>query len=104
MEQLDYEWDTERVVEAKAAAAVLVSMVLGLKVHRGWFLVTALSGGFLLQHALQGWCPSLPLIRRFGVRTAEEIFNEKTALKMKRGDFAEEAGDAVQLLNAAELE
>lgn len=104
VEQLNYEWDTERVIEAKTAAVVLLSSVLGLKCHRAWFLLTAVSGGFLLQHALQGWSPAMPLIRKFGVRTAEEIYNEKTALKMQRGDFAEEAEDASQLLNAAEKE
>ena len=43
---------------------------------------------FLLQHALQGWCPPLPLLRRLGVRTQAEIERERYALKAIRGDFA----------------
>ena len=42
---------------------------------------------FLLQHALQGWCPPLPLFRRLGVRTAREIARERYALQALRGDF-----------------
>ena len=41
----------------------------------------------LLQHALQGWCPPLPVFRRWGVRTAREIEEERYALKALRGDF-----------------
>ncbi len=44
---------------------------------------------FLLQHALQGWCPPLPLLRRLGIRTAAEIHDEIIALRILRGDFLE---------------
>jgi hypothetical protein len=37
-------------------------------------------GTFLLQHALQGWCPPVPILRRLGYRTAREIFEERLAL------------------------
>jgi hypothetical protein len=40
-----------------------------------------------MQHALQGWCPPLPLLRRLGVRTQQEIERERYALKALRGDF-----------------
>jgi hypothetical protein len=43
--------------------------------------------GFLLQHALQGWCPPVPFFRRRGVRTEAEIDRERYALKAVRGDF-----------------
>ena len=42
---------------------------------------------FLLQHAVQGWCPPVPFFRRRGVRTAREIEIERYALKALRGDF-----------------
>jgi hypothetical protein len=44
-------------------------------------------GSFLLQHAVQGWCPPLPVFRRWGVRTQPEIDYERYALKALRGDF-----------------
>lgn len=47
----------------------------------------AVVAGFLLQHALQGWCPPLPVFRRLGFRTQAEIERERYALKALRGDF-----------------
>ncbi|HET9942578.1 MAG TPA: hypothetical protein VFR05_04515, partial [Terriglobia bacterium] len=41
----------------------------------------------LLQHAVQGWCPPVPLFRRLGIRTQREIDEERYALKAMRGDF-----------------
>lgn len=89
IEKLDREWDTERVVEAKAAALILISTVLGFTASKKWFLASGLISLFLLQHAMQGWSPSLPFIRRMGIRTPDEICDEKAALKYLRGDFSE---------------
>lgn len=44
---------------------------------------------FLLMHAVQGWCPPIPVLRRFGVRTTFEIDRERNALKALRGDYRE---------------
>lgn len=78
--ELDREWDIERVLEANAASVAVAGCVLGAFVNRRFFALPALVGGFLLQHALQGWCPPLPLFRRLGVRTAAEIEEERRAL------------------------
>lgn len=43
--------------------------------------------GFLLQHAIQGWCPPVPVLRRLGFRTQREIDDERAVLKARRGDF-----------------
>lgn len=45
--------------------------------------------GFLFQHAVQGWCPPVSLLRRLGFRTSSEIDAERYALKALRGDFKE---------------
>jgi hypothetical protein len=84
---LDREWDIERTLEANAAVVSLIGLGLGSFVHRSLFLVPAVVAAFLLQHALHGWCPPLPLFRRLGVRTAREIAHERYALKALRGDF-----------------
>ncbi|MDW8799633.1 DUF2892 domain-containing protein [Clostridium sp. A1-XYC3] len=85
---LNKEWDTERVLEANAGALMLVGSALALITEKKrWSVLTAAVGGFLLQHALQGWCPPLPIIRRLGVRTSSEIHGEKYYLKYVRGDF-----------------
>ena len=85
--ELDREWDIERTLEANAATASLVGLTLGATVDRKWFIFPAVVAGFLLQHAVQGWCPPVPLFRRYGFRTAAEIDYERYALKTVRGDF-----------------
>jgi len=85
--QLKREWDIERTLEANAASVSLVGLGLGLFVDRRFFLLPAAVAAFLLQHALQGWCPPLPLLRRLGLRTSAEIHDEIIALRILRGDF-----------------
>lgn len=86
--ELDREWDIERMLEANAASVVLLGMYLGLTVNWKWLLLPTAVGGFLLQHAVQGWCPPLIWLRRMGFRTASEIDYERYGLKALRGDFA----------------
>jgi hypothetical protein len=85
--ELDREWDVERTLEANASAIALGGLLLGVTASRRWFALPAVVAGFLLQHALQGWCPPIPILRRLGVRTATEISRERFALKALRGDF-----------------
>jgi hypothetical protein len=87
--ELDEEWDIERTLEAHAAGAVLLGVGLGATVDRRYFAFPAIVGAFLLQHALHGWCPPLPIFRRMGFRTVAEIDYERYALKAIRGDFAD---------------
>jgi hypothetical protein len=87
LEELDQEWDMERVLEANAAAVVLAGLVLGKVVNRFWYLLSAVSSGFLMVHASKGWCPPVPFWRRRGVRTRKEIERERYAIKLLRGDF-----------------
>lgn len=89
LEELDREWDIERTLEANAASISLVGLGLGASVDRRFFVLPAVVAGFLLQHAVQGWCPPVPLFRRLGFRTASEIDAERYALKAIRGDFEE---------------
>jgi hypothetical protein len=86
LKELDEEWDMERTLETNAAGVALLGTVLGI-VNKRFLLLPGLVAGFLLQHALQGWCPPVPLFRRAGVRTATEIERERYALKALRGDF-----------------
>lgn len=83
--ELDREWDIERTLEANAATLSLVGIALGATVDRRWLVLPAAVSGFLLQHALQGWCPPVSLFRRRGVRTAREIQRERSALMATRG-------------------
>jgi hypothetical protein len=92
LRELDWEWDIERGLEANSAAIVLIGLVLGRLVNPRWYYLSTAVATFLLQHALQGWCPPVGLFRRLGVRTQREIDEERYALKLMRGDFS--AADA----------
>ena len=84
---LDREWDIERTLEANAASFSLLGLTLGLTLDRRWLAVAVGVAAFLLQHAVQGWCPPVTFFRRRGARTAREIEDERIALKALRGDF-----------------
>jgi hypothetical protein len=92
LQQLDQEWDVERTLEANAAALAFSGVVLAGAVDRRWLALPALVTAFLFQHATQGWCPPLPVLRRLGFRTMREIDTERTALKVLRGDFDRRQG------------
>jgi hypothetical protein len=85
--QLDSEWDIERWLQMNASTIAFSGVVLSQLHSRKWLMLTATVLPFLFLHAVQGWCPPVPVMRRLGVRTREEIDREKYALKALRGDF-----------------
>jgi hypothetical protein len=87
LRELDEEWDIERAIEANAALFAFAGTALGAGVDRRWLALPAVVSAFLFQHALQGWCPPVPVLRRLGFRTVREIDTERYALKALRGDF-----------------
>ena len=91
LKELDEEWDIERAIEMNASALAFIGTALGFFVHPYWLLLPALVTAFLFQHAVQGWCPPVPVLRRMGFRTVYEIEEEKQALKALRGDYAQVA-------------
>ncbi|MFW5866328.1 MAG: hypothetical protein ACOCX2_00840 [Armatimonadota bacterium] len=92
LSELDREWDIERMLEANAATLILLGMVKS-KWSLKWLALPIIVAGFLLQHALQGWCPPIPLFRRLGIRTQREIDNERMILMLMRGDFDDVIGE-----------
>jgi hypothetical protein len=87
IEELDGERDIEQWLEMNASALAFTGLALGMTVSRKWLVLPALVLPFLFQHAVQGWCPPVPIMRSMGVRTRKEIDVEKFALKALRGDF-----------------
>src|SRR4051794_27107727 len=87
LRELDREWDIERTLEANASTLAFTGVVLGATLDRRWLALSALVTAFLFQHAVQGWCPPVPILRRLGFRTMREIDTERYALKALRGDF-----------------
>jgi hypothetical protein len=81
LRELDEEWDIERYVETMAPTFTLLGLTLGLARDRRWLLVPIVVQAFFLQHAIQGWCPPIPILRRLGIRTVQEIERERCALQ-----------------------
>jgi hypothetical protein len=92
LEELDREWDVERALETGSAALSLAGLGMHfLTGRRRWLALPLVVQGFFMQHAIQGWCPPLPALRRLGYRTPEEIEHERAALEsmvrhMARGE------------------
>ena len=108
LDELDREWDIERMLQTNAASLALLGVILGVAADRRWLALSGGVLGFLLMHGVQGWCPPLPLFRRLGVRTRGEIDRERFALKFLRGDFdfvRKSSGEinVAALVHAAEL-
>lgn len=95
LRELDKEWDVERTLEANASTLAFTGVTLAATIDKRFLLIPAIVTAFLFQHAVQGWCPPLPILRRMGFRTAREIDTERMALKAVRGDFSRvhDAGD-----------
>ena len=87
IEVLDKEWDIERYLEANASSLAFTGLMLGSSLNKKFLFLTGGILLFLFQHAVQGWCPPVPVLRRLGIRTRREIDWEKFALKALRGDF-----------------
>jgi len=102
--QLNREWSVERWIETNASLLAFSGTLLGITVNRKWLAVPLVVTGFLFQHAVQGWCPPVPVLRKLGVRTRGEIDREKYALKALRGDFEKLRDEAAgQILNIRRL-
>jgi hypothetical protein len=87
IKELDKKWDIERTLEVNAGILGLAGAVLALTVDKRWSLLPAVVTTFLVQHAVQGWCPPLPLFRMIGIKSRPELDREKYALKALRDDF-----------------
>jgi hypothetical protein len=80
LRELDREWDIERAIELNASALAFVGTMLGATRNARWLTLPVLVTGFLFQHAVQGWCPPIPVLRRLGFRTVYEIEQERHRL------------------------
>jgi hypothetical protein len=88
LEELDREWDVERVITANAATLALGGVLLGAFIDRRWLVLPAAVTALLLQQTIQGSCPPVPVLRRLGVRMAAEIDRERAALQVLHRNLA----------------
>jgi hypothetical protein len=85
--ELDKMWDIERILEINMATLSIIGILLTVFVNPYWLILPSIVLLFFVQHAVQGWCPPIPIFRAYKVRTRPEIDREKYALKVLRGDF-----------------
>ena len=86
LDKLDREWTVDRAVMLSFGITGALSALLAMRELRrtgrvgpfGVLFATQL--GFLINHAVRGWCPPLPILRRLGFRTGHEISEERVAL------------------------
>ena len=102
LNMLKKEWDIERMLETSASAFAAAGTMLGFVRSKKWFLLAGAAGGYLLMHAIKGWCPPISFFRRLGIRTSDEIANERIVLKMMRKDFEHIPQDVHDMLKIAE--
>jgi hypothetical protein len=104
VKELDKEWDIERVLELNMSILSILGISLAVFVNIYWLILPSIVLLFFIQHAIQGWCPPIPIFRYFKVRTRPEIDREKFALKAIRGDFERISGsrDAYEAFRATE--
>lgn len=98
--ELNKEWDVERYLGVNMSTLAMSGLVINAATkNRNWLILPAVVLSFFMQHAIQGWCPPLPLLRKLNIRTSKEIEQEKYALKIIRGDF-----DNLDNVSPAEME
>jgi hypothetical protein len=94
LHEIDAEWNIERALETVSSSLSLLGLGLGLSGRRRWLGLPVVVQTFLLQHAVQGWCPPLPILRRLGFRTQQEIERERYTLRaLLRDHFGSEHSD-----------
>ena len=84
LRELDREWDIERAIELNASALAFAGVLAGTFRDRRWLMLPAAVTAFLFQHAVQGWCPPVPVLRKIGFRTVYEIERERRGLHALR--------------------
>lgn len=87
IKELDKEWDIERVLNLNMSVFALCGITLSLFLGPYSLILPTLFLLFFIWHAFRGWCPPIPVLRYFKIRTRPEIDREKYALKALRGDF-----------------
>ena len=101
LDELDCEWDVERLIETEAPSMTLTGLLASAVGGRKWLALPMFAQSMVLLHAVQGWYPLLPLFRKMGFRTEYEIAVERYALKVLRGDFADIGSDQPDAAAAA---
>jgi hypothetical protein len=95
--ELNKEWDIERYLAVNMSTLAIIGLGAGVATkNKKWLILPAVVLGFFMQHAIQGWCPPLAVLRKLKIRSSKEIEQEKYALKILRGDFTNVQSSSIQ--------
>jgi hypothetical protein len=79
--ELDEEWDLERAMATGASGLTLASLVFSVLRGGKWLLLGLGVQGLVMQHALGRRSAPIELLRNVGLRTRQEIENERLELE-----------------------
>lgn len=85
--ELDHEWDVDRALMVTfaflggATAALAMRNIARTRRIGGWGGLFFTQVAFLAHHAIRGWCPPMPVLRRLGFRSKHEIAAERVMLE-----------------------
>lgn len=88
IKELEQEWDIERALQLNSASLAIGGILLSFK-NKNWLFFSATVLSFMVMQAMKGYSPPIPLLRRMGLRTKQEIECEIFAMKYLKGDFTE---------------
>ena len=85
--ELDRTWTAGRATQATIGLLIVVGFALTVAVSPWWLILPALGGVFLLQYLFSSTCWLGLTFHAMGFPTRFEVEQEKTALRVLRGDF-----------------
>ena len=85
--ELDREWTAGRVTKAVLGVVIVAGLALAALLGPWWLILPAIGGVFLLQYLFTRTSWLGKVFHEMGYRTGFEVDQEKTALKVLRGDF-----------------
>ncbi len=88
LDELDKEWDIDRVLMVNFSILVFAQLLAARK-NKKWLWGPIIQTPFLFMHATIGWCPPTLWFRPLGFRTKSEIQAEKEILKYLHRETAQ---------------
>lgn len=88
LSDIEQEWSAGRAAKVAIGIAVLIGMGLGLSLGGWWYSVPVIGGLLLLQYLFSRTSWLGKVFHESGMRSGQEIDQERFALKALRGDFA----------------
>lgn len=79
LNEIDREWDIDRVLMLNFSVLVFAQLLMARR-DRRWLWGPILQTPFLFMHSVLGWCPPSLWFRPMGFRTRKEIQSERETL------------------------